>query len=102
MIMRVTARAGILTGWRRRMRRMWLGLAAIAMVGCKDSDADGTRDAKDCAPEDFRIHPDAKEECDGIDNNCNGQIDEDVAITAYWDRDLDGYGDPAFARRVCV
>jgi hypothetical protein len=82
------------------MRWMWLG-AALWGVGCKDSDADGTRDNKDCAPEDFQINPEAPEVCDGIDNNCNGQIDEDVSITAYWDRDLDGYGDPGFARRVC-
>jgi hypothetical protein len=82
------------------MRWIWLG-AALWGVGCKDSDADGTKDSKDCAPEDFRINPEAPEVCDGIDNNCNGQIDEGVALTAYWDRDLDGYGDPGFARRVC-
>lgn len=79
----------------------WICLGLLALAGCKDSDGDGARDKKDCAPLDFQINPDAAEVCDGIDNNCNGQIDEDVAITAYWDRDRDGYGDAAFARRVC-
>ncbi len=86
--------------------RMRLFLAAatvlIALSGCKDSDRDGTRDAKDCAPDDPTIGPDAVEVCDGVDNNCNGQIDEDVAIIAYWDRDGDGYGDDEAVRRVCT
>ncbi|MEQ1565444.1 MAG: MopE-related protein [Myxococcota bacterium] len=80
---------------------LWVG-ALVGLVGCIDSDADGTRDGKDCAPDDFRIHPDAQEVCDGVDNDCNGQVDEGVSITAYWDRDLDGFGDSAYARRVCA
>jgi len=31
--------------------------------------------------------------CDGLDNNCNGQRDEGVLIKFYWDEDGDGYGD---------
>jgi len=83
--------------------RACLGAAVVcvALAGCKDSDHDGTRDAKDCAPDDPAIGPEAIEICDGIDNNCNGQVDEDVAIVAYWDRDGDGYGDDEAVRRVC-
>jgi len=84
-------------------RRPYVVAAAVllALAGCKDSDRDGTRDAKDCAPEDPAIGPEATEICDGIDNNCNGQIDEKVAIVAYWDRDGDGFGDDESVRRVC-
>ncbi len=85
------------------MRPMWLiCAAALTLVACKDTDKDGTRDALDCRPEDPLIHPDAEEVCDGIDNNCSGQIDEGVAIVAYWDRDGDGFGDDESVRRVCT
>ncbi|MFT4627619.1 MAG: hypothetical protein ACI8PZ_006306, partial [Myxococcota bacterium] len=86
------------------MRWLWtVALLGGLTTGCaKDSDSDGTPDKLDCEPGDPGIHPDAREVCDGIDNNCNGQVDEDVAIVAYWDRDADGYGDDAFVRRVCT
>ena len=71
------------------------------LVGCTDSDGDGTRDGRDCLPDDPEAHRGAVEVCDGKDNDCDGQVDEDVAIVAYWDRDRDGFGDPSFVRRVC-
>ena len=41
-----------------------------------DTDADGTPDDEDCAPEDASIHPKADEVCNGVDDNCDGQIDD--------------------------
>ena len=38
------------------------------------------------------IYPSADEICDGIDNNCNDIIDEDVMATYYQDLDGDGFG----------
>lgn len=82
------------------MRPLWL--FALLTIGCSDLDQDGARDGRDCEPTNAAIHPDAEELCDGIDNNCSGQVDEDVAFVAYWDRDRDGWGDAAYARRVCT
>jgi hypothetical protein len=48
----------------------------------------------DCDDTDEEIHPAAVERCNGIDDNCDGEIDEDVLATWYADTDQDGYGDP--------
>lgn len=40
------------------------------------------------------IHPGAKEECNLIDDNCDGQIDEGVQTVYHMDLDKDGFGDP--------
>ena len=43
-----------------------------------DSDGDGVPDADDCAPADPVIGAAGDEICDGKDNDCDGQIDEDL------------------------
>ena len=47
----------------------------------------------DCDDSDFLVYPGQEEFCDGIDNNCNEEIDEGVKVTYFTDADGDGYGD---------
>ncbi|MFT3948705.1 MAG: MopE-related protein [Agriterribacter sp.] len=47
---------------------------------------------KDCNDSNPDIHPGATEICDGIDNNCDGQVDEGLLFWIYPDNDGDGYG----------
>lgn len=53
-----------------------------------DEDGDGWNALEDC--DDFapKRNPGALERCDGLDDNCNGWVDEGL----YPDKDLDGYG----------
>ena len=41
-----------------------------------DGDADGFDACLDCDDTDFFVNPGATEVCDGVDNNCDGQVDE--------------------------
>lgn len=60
----------------------------------RDRDLDGSPDARDCNPSDSTVYPGATEICDGIDNNCDGSVDENLPIYIYYaDFDGDGYGD---------
>ncbi len=56
----------------------------------------------DCNDANAAIHPGATEICNGLDDNCNGQTDEGLAFTTYYqDLDLDGYGNPAVSKSAC-
>lgn len=69
-----------------------------------DADADGwgTGDAiacgnsgsnEDCDDSNGAIYPTAAELCNGLDDNCNLEVDEFVLNTYYADVDVDGFGD---------
>ncbi len=67
-----------------------------------DLDEDGYRPYDgDCNDEDATINPTQEEVCDGIDNDCDGQVDDGVSVTMYVDADDDGYGNPDDSRQVC-
>ncbi len=73
-----------------------------------DADGDGYDDINaggdDCDDTDAAVNPGAAEVCDGVDNNCDGTIDESTATDAstwYTDADSDGYGDAASSSVAC-
>lgn len=41
------------------------------------------------------------ETCDGKDNDCDGQTDENLTNTYYRDADADGYGNPSVSTKAC-
>ena len=67
-----------------------------------DNDGDGFSQEEDCNDSDGTIHPAATELCDGTDNNCDGQIDEDVLQNFYADADGDGFGNEAIGIEGCA
>ncbi|HNH47444.1 MAG TPA: putative metal-binding motif-containing protein, partial [Myxococcota bacterium] len=58
-------------------------------------------DGSDCDDQDSARFPGNPEVCDGLDNDCDGVIDEDVELVWYPDADLDGFGDPALSEYAC-
>ena len=57
-----------------------------------DADLDGYPESEDCDDSNPSISPQNIEICDGIDNNCDGLVDEGVTDTFYQDYDDDGFG----------
>ena len=66
-------------------------------IGFTDNDLD-------CDDTSALALPGGIEVCDGLDNDCNGDTDEDSAtdaLTFYADTDSDGYGDPSSTQVAC-
>jgi HYR domain/Secretion system C-terminal sorting domain/SprB repeat/Putative metal-binding motif/Fibronectin type III domain len=57
--------------------------------------------AGDCNDNNAAISTVGTEICDGIDNDCDGNVDEGVGTTYYADADGDTYGDPASSLYAC-
>lgn len=83
----------------------------VTTVYYLDADADGFGDesafiescevanryvanGNDCDDTNETVYPGAPELCDGIDNDCNNDVDDNLGSTWFVDSDLDGYGDP--------
>jgi len=67
----------------------------------QDQDGDGYTADADCDDLDPMVNPGVDETCDGLDNNCDDQIDEGLQSTWYEDRDEDGFGDSDQVAETC-
>ena len=90
------------------------------IVWYRDADEDGYGDAAttettceaplgyvdngdDCNDGNPDIHPDAPELCNGEDDDCSGEADDNITlITYYLDGDQDGYGDDGSSIAACA
>jgi large repetitive protein len=79
------------------------GDANRSIAAC-DTPVGFVAEAGDCDDDDFDVNPDAEEVCDGIDNDCNGKVDEKKSVdTTVWygDGDADGYGIDSDSIEAC-
>jgi len=81
------------------------GVSDSVLCGCK---AEGLRDATnggDCDDTNPAVNPVAAEICNGVDDNCDGQKDQDGAegcVVYFIDRDSDGFGVAGDSRCLCA
>jgi len=82
-------------------------LLLLLLVACRapdlDVDRDGVMEPEDCNDADANVLPGTEELCNGVDDNCDGLVDEAAADAPTWyaDADNDGFGDPETALRAC-
>ena len=79
------------------------GDASASSSAC-DQPTGTVSDATDCDDSDADTYPGADEYCDGHDDDCDGDVDEDDAVDAstwYEDSDADGYGNTASTETAC-
>lgn len=91
----------ILRSHQARVRERAVGQTAVANTQLR-SQNDDFRGQYDCDDDNPAVFPGAPEVCDGIDNNCDGDVDENVAGTWYLDADGDGWGDASRPFKACV
>jgi Putative metal-binding motif len=73
-------------------------------VSACDAPAGYLADDQDCADRDADVHPGATETCDGVDEDCNGSVDDGATATTlvYRDTDGDGHGNPSYSGYYCA
>lgn len=75
----------------------------FADEACQNSDGDVVvSSGTDCNDINAHVHPAAQELCNGIDDNCDGFIDDNVLVLLYPDTDHDGYGAPVAPVSGCL
>jgi hypothetical protein len=74
-----------------------------SVEACEPPGTDYAENDLDCDDFDPAINPGAAEVCDGLDNNCNGAVDEaGGSSTWYRDADGDGHGNAAVSTLACL
>ncbi|OGO12505.1 MAG: hypothetical protein A2Y53_01860 [Chloroflexi bacterium RBG_16_47_49] len=77
------------------------GNASVTTLACTQPTG-YVSDNTDCNDANTSINPAAAEVCNGVDDNCNTQIDEGVLNTYYQDADGDIYGDASVSALACT
>ena len=76
------------------------GDGLTALESCDQPDG-FVPEGGDCDDTDSAVNPGAVEICNGIDDDCDDIVDEELLTVYYRDRDGDGYGDPGTTLSAC-
>lgn len=92
---------GVTFAWHADADLDGYGALDVAGEGC-EVPTGYLEDGSDCADLAPDVHPDAAEVCDGVDQDCDGEVDDGVTVVVYADVDGDGHGDPSAAVSACA
>ncbi|MDP2314839.1 MAG: MopE-related protein [Pseudomonadota bacterium] len=92
---------GLLSTWYVDVDRDGWGDADAPMDACT-APAGATAEPGDCDDADATVFPGGSETCDGVDQDCDGAVDDGVLTTFHADGDADGYGDAAAGVGACA
>ena len=74
---------------------------ADAPIDACDQPPGAVPSRSDCDDGDPAVYPSAPETCNGLDDNCDGTVDEGLSATWYPDADDDGFGDASAGIQTC-
>ncbi len=77
------------------------GLAGVTTLGCT-APVGYVTSSTDCNDTNASIHPNAAEVCNGVDEDCDGLVDEGKTVTFYRDVDGDTFGGPTYTTQACA
>ncbi len=96
---------GAIPTWYQDLDGDGFGNPGVSIPAC-DQPTGFVLDNTDCDDTQMDINPGALEICDGIDNDCDGDVDDDddnlVGSIWYADADMDGFGDPSTTTFACI
>lgn len=79
------------------------GNSVISVLACSAPKNYVATSTADCDDNKAAVHPGVTEICNGVDDDCDGAIDESLATsTFYFDYDQDGYGATATSTIACA
>lgn len=102
------------------MRFFWMAGLVVGLFACRatpkpetesslgglgdepDADGDGIVQSEDCDDGDPSIYTGAEEVCNGVDDDCDGEVDEGVLTLVWRDVDGDGFGNPDESGAFCA
>lgn len=75
----------------------------VTVVACSPPGGVWATNTLDCDDALATVRPFAMEVCDGIDSDCDSQVDEGIPTTTWWlDHDQDGFGSPDSSQLSCA
>ena len=79
------------------------GSLSSVQMSCQSTLPGYVDNADDCDDNSVSTSPASPEICDGLDNNCNGDSDEGLAVSMFFiDTDADGYGSLSSVQMSCL